>query len=294
MLATALCLAMLTILAALRARPAALFPATTLLVVGLWVACGGGGGGGGSSPPPPAPVVAVSTPSLTFSQQNTGSTSAPQTVSLSNTGNATLDISNMGVGGANSGDFAQTSNCGNSLEAGNSCTISVTFTPSASGTRAASLAVTDNAGNSPQSVSLTGTAVTPAVALFPSSLSFGQENLNMTTPAQTVTFSNSGAASINILNIGIATPYFAETNNCGSTLAAGANCAVHVTFTPQAAGPFSAQLVVNDSASNSPQLCNLTGTGIQATPAGTYTIQINAEAAQAQDGHMLSIPVTVQ
>ena len=292
-LAIMLCLTMLTILAAMRTRAAALLFAGALLVIGIWVACGGGGGGGSYTPPPPAPVVGLSTPSLTFGQQNTGTTSSPQTVILDNTGNATLDISNMGMSGTNSGDFAQNSNCGNSLVAQSGCIITVTFTPSASGTRTASLTIIDNASGSPQSVSLTGTGVTPAVAFSPSSLSFGQENVNMTTPPRTVTLSNNSSASMNILSIGIPSNGFAETNSCGSTLAAGANCAINVTFTPMWAGVITAQLVASDNGPGSPQTCNLTGTGVQPTPPGTYTVQIQAWTVSV-DNHVLNIGVNVQ
>jgi hypothetical protein len=167
----------------------------------------------------------------------------------------------------------------------------VTFTPTASGTRTASLTVSDNASGSPQSVSLTGTGVAPTVTLSPSSLSFGQEDVNMTSPARTVTLSNAGSASVNILNIGTGY-YFAETNTCGSALAAGANCAINVTFKPVTYGDFSGSLVVNDSAPGSPQICNLTGTGVQPTPPGAYTIQIYGQSGG--DYHTLSVPVTVQ
>jgi len=290
-LAMMLCLAVLTSLAAKRRRAAALLLASALLVMGVWVACGGGGGGG-NSPPPSAPVVAFSAPSLTFSQQTTGTTSPAQAVTLSNTGNATLTISSIGVFGANSGDFAQTSNCGGVVGAGSNCTISVTFTPSASGTRTASLTVADNASGSPQSVSLTGTGMAPTVTLSPSSLSFGQQDTGTTSAAQTVTLSNTGSASVNISDMAISLPYFVETNTCGSNLAAGTNCVINVTFTPQGAGTISGQLVVNDSAPGSPQICNLTGTGVQPTPPGSYTIQIYAQSGP--ENHTLNVPVTVQ
>jgi len=162
LLAGLLALATLVSLATARRRPASLLFATALLVVGIWVACGGGGGG--SPPPPPAPVVSLSPTSLTFSQQNVGSTSAAQTVTLSNTGNASLSISSIAIGGTNSGDFAQTKNCGSSVGVGANCTISVTFAPSATGSRSASLTITDNASGSPQTVSLTGTGGVPTPA----------------------------------------------------------------------------------------------------------------------------------
>ena len=98
-----LCLAILTILAAMRAGAAAVLLASALLVTGVWVACGGGGNG--SSPYISAPAVGLSTNGLTFSQQTVGTASAPQTLTLSNTGNATLNISNITINGTNSGDF---------------------------------------------------------------------------------------------------------------------------------------------------------------------------------------------
>jgi hypothetical protein len=75
-----------------------------------------------------------------------GSPSTAQSVTLSNTGNETLTITSI----VPSGDFTQMNNCGTSVAAGASCTINVTFTPTATGTRSGSLAITDNAPNSPQ------------------------------------------------------------------------------------------------------------------------------------------------
>ena len=115
-----------------------------------------------------APTVSLSPSSVAFGNQSVGTTSAAQTVTLTNTGNATLTITSVTVTGTNATDFAQTNTCGSSVAAGGNCTISVTFTPSASGSRAASLTITDNASGSPQSVSLSGTGVnssSPYVAL---------------------------------------------------------------------------------------------------------------------------------
>src|SRR5438094_9424458 len=97
---------------------------------------------------------------LSLSSQNVGTTSAAQTVTLTNSGGAALSISSIAVTGTNSADFGQTNNCGSSLAASSSCTINVTFTPAASGTRSGTLTVTDNASGSPQTASLTGTGAT--------------------------------------------------------------------------------------------------------------------------------------
>jgi hypothetical protein len=288
-----LALATLTSLARARRRSADLLLATALLVVGIWVACGGGGGGG-SSPPPSAPVVSLQPASLTFGQQSASSTSAAQIVTLSNIGNASLSISSIAMGGANPGDFAQTNNCGSSVGAGANCTINATFTPTAAGSRSASLTITDNASGSPQTVSLTGTGVAPAttISLSPTSLTFGQENMNLTTPPQTVTLSNTGNALLSISGIGIIgnNGYdYAQTNTCGTSVAAGANCLISVTFTPIDTGPLNASLAITDNASNSPQTVSLTGTGLPvATPPGTYPALVFATNTVTH-----SIPITV-
>src|SRR5437667_7712622 len=71
----------------------------------------------------------------------------------------TLSIIGIGITGTNAGNFAQTHTCGTSLVAGASCSISVTFKPTALGTRTATLNISDNGGGSPQRVSLSGTGV---------------------------------------------------------------------------------------------------------------------------------------
>jgi hypothetical protein len=101
--------------------------------------------------------VSLSTLSLTFAPQKVGTTSPPSSIRLTNVGRTTLTFSSFTISGVNASDFAEGNNCGSSLAGGHSCTISVTFTPSATGTRNATLAIGDNGGGSPQSVMLQGT-----------------------------------------------------------------------------------------------------------------------------------------
>jgi hypothetical protein len=111
-------------------------------------------------PPVGAPVVSLSPTSLTFTTEPVGSTSASQTVMLSNTGNAPLLIGSISVGvnGSPSSEFSQTNNCGTSLAVGAApCIITVTTTPTLVGPVTASISITDNAAGSPQTVGLTGT-----------------------------------------------------------------------------------------------------------------------------------------
>jgi pimeloyl-ACP methyl ester carboxylesterase len=105
--------------------------------------------------------VSLTPTTLSFSGQAVGSSSPVSAVTLKNTGSAPLTITALAISGPNAGDFAiqSTSTCNTSrpVAAGASCSISIVFTPSAAGTRSATLTITDNAANSPQMVSLTGT-----------------------------------------------------------------------------------------------------------------------------------------
>ena len=209
-------------------------------------------------PSGPAPVASLSPTSLTFASQSVGTTSAAQTVTLSNTGTATLTISSIVA----SGDFAETDNCGGSLASGGNCSISVTFTPTASGTRTGSSSVTDNASGSPQTVGLTGTgtASTTTASLSPASLTFASQTVGTTSAAQTVTLTNTGSAALAITTISTSGD-FAETDNCGSSVAVGGNCAINVTFSPTASGTRTGSLRATDNTSGSPQTVSLTGAG---------------------------------
>jgi hypothetical protein len=100
--------------------------------------------------------ASVSPTSLTFSKQTVSTSSTAKTVTLKNNLTTALTIT-IGFTGADPGDFGETDTCFGSVAAQSSCTISVTFTPSASGTRTATLNVNDSANNSPQTVSLAGT-----------------------------------------------------------------------------------------------------------------------------------------
>ena len=112
-----------------------------------------GCGSSSTTPPAATPSISLSATSLTFSGQFVGSTSTAQSVTVSNTGTATLNFSGI----AASGDFAQTNTCGTGIAASSVCTISVTFTPQAAESYQAALFVYDSASNSPQTSSLLGT-----------------------------------------------------------------------------------------------------------------------------------------
>ncbi len=124
--------------------------------------------------------------------------------------------------------------------------------------------MTDNASNSPQTVSLTGTGTGPGVSLSPASLSFASQLVGTTSATQTVTLTNTSGATLSITSLSITGPNasdFVQTNTCGSSVNAGANCTIKVTFTPAAAGSPTGTLTITDNAAGSPQKVALSGTG---------------------------------
>src|SRR4051812_39049585 len=141
-----------------RVRGGGLRVAALAALAGPAAATGAGGGGGGGTPPPPAgaPAVTFTPTSLTFGAQAIGTTSAPQSIAITNSGNAPLFINSAAT---HSLDFTQVDDgcSGLTLAPGTSCSVSITFSPTASGTRSAAFVLTDNAAGSPQSVPLTGT-----------------------------------------------------------------------------------------------------------------------------------------
>jgi hypothetical protein len=223
--------------------------------------------------------IGLSATSLSFGSENVSSTSTAENVTLTNNGASTLTINNMSITGTNSGDFAETNNCGSYVLSGNQCTIIVTFTPSAVGSRTASVTITDTGSGSPQTVNLNGTgttAGTPAVSFSPSSLSLGSENVGVTSGAQTVTLKNTGSGTLSIGNPTGAVPTgiritgannydFAQTNNCGISVAAGASCTITVTFTPSGVNGRFGNISVWDTAAGSPQTVSLFGSGTGTT-----------------------------
>ncbi len=244
------------------------------------------------------PQAVLSPVSVSFGSITTGTTSAAQTVTLSNPGTAALSITSISITGTNLAQFAQTSTCGASLAIGSSCTISVTFTPAAVASYSAAISVADNATGSPQTVSLTGSGIAPAApqaVLSPASLPFGSLTTGTTSAAQTVTLSNPGTAALSITGISITganTAQFAQTSNCGASLAAGASCVISITFTPSAVASYSAAISVADNATGSPQSVPLTGAGVSPPPTD-FSIGASNSPQTVARGTNVQYPITL-
>jgi hypothetical protein len=200
--------------------------------------------------------------SLSFGDVATG-VSAAKAITLTNIGTAALSITTIAITGTNAADFTQTHTCGASLAAGAKCTFSITFAPSATGTRSASLSVTDTAAGSPQLIPLTGVGTTAKLA--PATLNFGSVTVGTTSAAKVITLTNIGTTAITISGItitGAAAGDFSQTHTCGASLGAGASCTISVQFKPTVTGNRSAAVRVTDNAAGSPQQVPVSGKGI--------------------------------
>jgi hypothetical protein len=219
------------------------------------------------------PVVSINPGSVSFANQLVGTSSAPTAVTISNTGAGILVISNLGTSGSNTADFSFTAGTLPITVGPNGSTaVNVTFTPTLTGSRTATLAITDNASGSPQTVALTGTGTAPFIGLNPTSVSFGNQPANVTSSPTAVTISNSSLANANLV---ISNLQITGTNAVEFAFTAGAppitvapngSTTVNVTFTPASPGLRSATLVITDNDTinlgGSPHMVALSGIGI--------------------------------
>jgi cardiolipin synthase len=233
---------------------------------------------GTSATPVIAPLATLSPTSLTFAATNTGSTSGSQTLTLSNTGTAALTgISLNAISGTGATAFSQSTTCGATLAIAASCPISVSFSPTATGSYAATLSVANNAAGSPQTVALSGTGVAPQAVLTATTMTFPSTTVNTTSSSISVTLSNPGTATLTGISIGALTgtgaANFAESpaTTCGTTLAVNATCTISATFTPTTAISYAAIISIASSATSTPQTISLSGTGTS-VPSITRTL----------------------
>jgi hypothetical protein len=214
----------------------------------------------------PSPNVGLSPP-LNFGNQTTGTNSSPMVVTVTNTGNQSLSITGLNIGGTSPKDYSQTNNCLATLSPGGTCNVNLVFTPSVTGVRNATLSFSDNAYNTPQSLNLTGIGVVaggPAVTISTTALTYAVQQVNTVSPSQVVTLNNVGSGTLNFTGISISGD-FSQSNTCGNSIAGNTSCTLTVYFKPTAANTRTGTLTINDNAPGSPQLVSLTGTGTYLT-----------------------------
>jgi len=199
-------------------------------------------------------LVELSPEPLDFGSVILGSNAALP-VTLTNVGKKALTITSIK---ANT-DYTTTNNCGASLAAGGTCTINVTFTPAAAGSRPGALLVTSGDPASPERLDLVGKG--HGVVLKPTALAFGSQAVGTTSAARSVTITNMNSSAVLMGTFNTTDAFIVSANNCPATLSTGQSCTVQVEFQPDQSGLTDGTLFVNDSEPDSPQQLALSGTG---------------------------------
>ena len=197
---------------------------------------------------------------LNFGSLEQGQQSAPQTLSIANFGSSPM--TNLVIGAAPS-SFPYTTTCGSTLAAHASCTLTITFDPNSGATYNSPLAITDSDPTSPQTITLAGQGI--AAAMLSQSaylLSYGSVVYGLNA-RQVDTLTNTGTVTADISSASFsgAASSYSQTNNCGSSLAAGASCTYTITFAPQALGQLQATLTIPDNTVAGASTINTTGNG---------------------------------
>jgi HYDIN/CFA65/VesB-like, Ig-like domain/Abnormal spindle-like microcephaly-assoc'd, ASPM-SPD-2-Hydin/Cep192 domain 4 len=228
----------------------------------------------------PSPVV--------FGNLNVGSNST-QTVTLTNTGNAALNISAATISGSG---YTMSLTAPKTINTGANAQFTVKFAPTTSGSSAGSIQITSNAAGSPATISLSGTGVTTQAIMTvnPSPVAFNNINVGSNL-AQTVTLTNTGNAALNISAATISGSGYTMNLTAPKTISAGANTQFTVTFTPTASGSSAGSIQITSNAAGSPAQVALSGTGLQsqvaASPASVGFSSVNVGSNSSQ-------PVTLQ
>ena len=235
------------------------------------------------------PAVSLSASSLDFGQQVVGTASQPKTISVTNTGTTDLTVRDVTA----AGDFAAdaTGCTAQPVPPGQACAINVTFSPTATGSRSGTLTITSNAASSPDTVTLTGTGVAPAIAVSPGSLAFGTVPIGTVSTAQSVTVTNSGTSGLNVSGTTVSGPFAIAADGCsgGSAIAPGDSCQIGVQFAPASTGPASGTLTIKSDGGTA--TVALSGSG---SPSADLNVSIGAAPNPVHRNKGLTYTITVQ
>jgi hypothetical protein len=204
-------------------------------------------------------TLTFSASSLNFGLLQIGLTSPTQAVTVTNVSAHSVTFTSI----ASSGDYSQTNTCPTTLTTGQNCTITVTFKPTAAGTRKGTITLRDNCpGSASQTISLTGTGEALALGFTPASLNFGSVLVGSSL-TQSPTLTHDGAAPVNLTGFAIspAGGTYTQTNNCPTTLAVQQTCNFLIVFTPPDVFTYNATLSITNSAGAAATL-PLSGTGV--------------------------------
>lgn len=211
------------------------------------------------------PYVTASPATVSFPPQLANTTSAAKTVTLTNKGDLYSAIIGTPVS-SNSAFTVGIDTCTSELAVGSSCKLQVTFTPTAaqSYTGTVTVPIGSSGGGSWPSVTFSVSGSGTWMKLSPKSENFGNQTVGTTSAAKNISLINKGSTTVDVTSIAITGTDpgdFAQTNTCGSSIAAGAHCVIQVTFMPTTTGTRTAEVSVSDNSGGSPQTATLTGEG---------------------------------
>ena len=239
----------------------------------------------------------LSVGTLAFGNEAVGATSPPQTVSLTNGGASAVAIASI----TPSAGYTDTTTCGASLPANQSCNVTVSFAPTGAGAVQGLLTVTSNANgpNTVQTVSLSGTGVQPLTITLPASVAFPAQAQGTTSAPMIVTVTNNATSVVNaVLSTATTTgPFAVAGGSCtfgGAGITPDNSCTILVTFTPTGTAPSSGTLVIEDNATGNPQTVTLSGTTSAQSVTVTFTPPSLTFPAQAQNTTSAPMTVTVK
>lgn len=231
------------------------------------------------------PAISVNPSSLTFTNQQPGVASAPQKIMITNSGGAPMTNVCLAITGVAASSYSFVPNtCEASLSNGSSFTVQIVFTPNATGAIAATLDISSStSGVTPVAVPLNGSGqLQTGFSTNPAQLNFSVLGAGRSSPAQSVTVTNSSSYAIGSVALATAAPFSIAQNTCGGSLAAGANCSASLVFQPTASGSSAGVLTVTSAAVATPASVALTGVGFDfALSASGPTSQTVAAGQQA-------------
>jgi len=186
-----------------------------------------------------------------------------KTVTLTNTGGASVDISQASISGT--GFRLSGISTPLTLNASQSTTLSVTFAPQAAGAASGTVTITSNGSNPTLTIALSGTGTSPgALGANPASLSFGNVTVG-SKQSLSEKITNTGGSDVTISQVGINGSGFGLSGiSAPVTLTAGQSLTFNVTFTPTSSGSASGSVTVSSTASNPTLTISLSGTGTAA------------------------------
>ena len=207
----------------------------------------------------PTAMISLSPSSIDFGSVNVGGESSPQTLTITNTGDKSFDVTNIT---SSLSEFNISDNSSGRIDAGVSHPVFITFRPTSARTYDGTITVNNDADNGKNTINVSGTGVDNSmsvISLSPSSLNFGSVNVGGSSP-QTLTIRNDGNKSFNVTGINLSSSAFS--GNYSGTIDAGRSRTVEITFRPTSERTYNETITVLNNADNGNNTISVSGRGV--------------------------------